>query len=293
MDSLTELFCLMDDFCRRFEPAWEQRQLTAGIQKRRRRGALSLSELMTLVVLFHQLRFRQFKRFYLDYVCRHLRAAFPTLPSDPRCVELLPRCAAPLAALFEALKGSCEGISLVDATSLAVCDNRRIARHRVFRDHAARGKTSMGWFYGFKLPAIINTQGELIRLKLTPGNVDDRKSLLQLCQGLFGHMFADKGYLGQRLTKTLAEQDIRLITTLRKNMKPLPRTDFEKALLRRRWLIATVFDQLKNRCQIEPTRHRSVGNFLVNLMAGRVASGLSDTKPTLKLTRGVNALAMP
>src|SRR5512135_1579185 len=291
MDSLTELFCLIDDFCRRFEPAWRQHQLTSGARKLRRSSVLSLSELMTLVVLFHQLRFRQFKCFYLDYVCRYLRPAFPTLPSYPRCVELLPRCAAPLAALFEALKGSCDGISIVDATPLAVCDNRRITRHQVFKDCAARGKTSMGWFYGFKLHTIITSKGELIRLKLTPGNVDDRKPLLSLCKGLFGHLFADKGYLGQRLTKVLAGQDIHLITALKKNMKPVPRTDFEKALLRRRSLIETVFDELKNLCQIEHTRHRSVGNFVVNLMAGILAYCLSDNKPTLKLMK-INALAV-
>ena len=292
MESLTELFCLMNDFCRWFEPAWERRQLSTGAQKRRRHTALSCSELMTLVVLFHQLRFRQFKCFYLDYACRYLRPAFPTLPSYHRCVELLPRCAAPLAALFEVLKGSCDGISIVDATPLAVCDNRRIARHRVFKGSAARGKTSMGWFYGFKLHAIINSQGELIRLKLTPGNVDDRKPLLKLCKGLFGHLFADKGYLAQWLIQHLAERDIHLITTLKKKMKPAPRTAFEKALLRRRCLIETVFDELKNLCQIEHTRHRSVGNFLVNLMAGIVAYCLSDNKPTLNLMR-VNALAAP
>ena len=292
MESLTELFCLIDDFCRWFEPAWERHQLTAGTPKRRRRSTLSLSELMTLVVLFHQLRFRQFKRFYLEYVRRYLHAAFPTLPSYHRCVELLPRCAAPLAALFEALKGPCDGISIVDATPLAVCDNRRIARHRVFQGCAARGKTSMGWFYGFKLHAIINSQGELIRLKLTPGNVDDRKPLVNLCAGLFGYLFADKGYITQRLTRQLARQDIQLITTLRKTMKPVPRTAFEKTLLRRRCLIETVFDELKNLCQIEHTRHRSVSNFLVNLMAGLVAYCVSDNKPTLKLMR-VNALAAP
>lgn len=292
MDSLTELFCLLDDFCRRFEPAWERRPLTAGIQKRRRRSALSLSELMTLVVLFHQLRFRQFKRFYLDSVRRYLRPAFPTLPSYPRCIELLPRCAAPWAALFEALKGPCDGVAIVDATPLAVCDNRRITRHRVFQGSAARGKTSLGWFYGFKLHTIINSKGELIRLKLTSGNVDDRKPLPKLCQGVVGYLFADKGYLGQRLTRTWALQDIPWITTLRKNMKPAPRTDFEKALLRRRCLIETVFDELKNLCQIEHTRHRSIGNFLVNLMAGIVAYGLSDNKPILKLMRA-NVLAAP
>jgi transposase len=133
----------------------------------------------------------------------------------------------------------------------------------------------MGWFYGFKLHAIINSQGELIRLKLTPGNVDDRKPIPELCQGLFDQMFADKGYLGKELAETLANQGIQLITPLRKNMKPVPRTDFEKAILRRRALIETVFDELKNLCQVEHTRHRSVANFLVNLMAGIMAYCLS------------------
>jgi transposase len=290
MDSLTELFCLMDDFCRLFEPAWEKRLLNSGNKKRKRRSELSLSELMTLTVLFHQLRFRQFKSFYLCYACRHLRAEFPKLPSYSRCVELMPRCAIPLAALFEALKGQCDGVSIADATSLAVCDNKRIPRHQVFKDNAERGKTSMGWFYGFKLHAIINSKGELIRIKLTPGNIDDRKPMPGLCKGLFGQLFADKGYIAQWLTEVLAGQDIQIITTLKKNMKPVPRTDFEKAILRRRSLIETVFDELKNLCQIEHTRHRSVSNFLVNLMAGIVAYCLSDKKPTLKIIR-VNVLA--
>ncbi|SFM87791.1 Transposase DDE domain-containing protein [Nitrosomonas communis] len=199
MDSLTELFCLMDDFCRLFEPTLEHRLLGTGAKKRKRRSQLSLSELMTLAVLFHQLRFYQFKSFYLAYVCRHLRTEFPKLPSYQRCVELLPRCAAPLAALFEVLKGQCDGISIADATPIAVCDNRRIARHRVFADSAQRGKTSMGWFYGFKLHAIINSKGELIRLQLIPGNVDDRQPMPNLCQGLFGQLFADKGYIAHWL----------------------------------------------------------------------------------------------
>lgn len=292
MDSLTELFCFIDDFCCQFEPALERRLLEAGVKKRKRYSGLSLSELMTLTVLFHQLRFRQFKSFYLVYACHHLRTEFPKLPSYQRCVELLPRCVVPLAALFEVLKGQCDGISIADATSIAVCDNRRIARHRVFADSARRGKTSMGWFYGFKLHAIINSKGELIRLRLTAGNVDDRQPMPDLCQGLFGQLFADKGYLAHWLTETLARQNLQLITPLKKNMKPVLRTEFEKAILRRRSLIETVCDELKNLCQIEHTRHRSPFNFLVNLMAGIVAYCLSDNKPTLNLTRGnSNSLA--
>jgi len=289
MDNLTEVFCLIDDFCRQFEPAWERRLLTAGVKKRKRQCDLSLSELMTLAILFHQLRFRQFKSFYLCYACRHLRGEFPGLPSYNRCVELLPRCIVPFAALFETLKGQCDGVSIADATSLAVCDNKRISRHRVFEGAAARGKTSMGWFYGFKLHVIINSRGELLSIQLTPGNIDDRKPVPDLCQGLFGLLFADKGYIAKWLAETLAEQGISLITTVKKNMKPVPRTAFEKAVLRRRSLIETVFDELKNLCQIEHTRHRSVANFAVNLMAGIIAYCLSDDKPTLSLIH-VNAV---
>ena len=285
MDNLTELFCLVDDFCRQFEPAWERRLLADGARKRRRQGGLSLSELMTLAVLFHPLRFRQFKSFYLCYACRHLRREFPRLPSYQRCVELLPRCAVPLAALFETLKGECDGVSIVDATALAVCDNRRIGRHRLFEGQAARGKTSMGWFFGFKLHLVVNSEGELLAVRLTPGNTDDRKPIPEMCEGLFGLLFGDKGYLSKDLSKTLAEQGIELVTTLKKNMKPVPRTDFEKVILRRRSLVETVIDALKNLCQIEHTRHRSVANFLVNLMAGIVAYCLADGKPSLNLIR--------
>jgi len=289
MDSLTETFCLIDDFCRQFEPAWHRRMLSAGSKKRRRRPELSLAELMTLAVLFHQLRFRQFKSFYLNHACRYLRAEFPKLPSYQRVVELMPRCAVPLAALFECLKGDCDGISIVDATPLAVCDNKRIPRHKVFKGKAERGKTSMGWFFGFKLHAIINSNGELVRIKLTPGNTNDRKPLPEMCKGLFGLLFADKGYVGKRLAEALHEMGVRLVTTLKKNMKPVALTAFEKALLKRRSLVETVFDELKNLCQIEHTRHRSINNFIVNLMAGIVAYCLSESKPTLSLIH-VNAL---
>ena len=202
-----------------------------------------------------------------------------------RCVELLPRCAAPLAALFGMLKGECDGVSIADATALAVCDNRRISRHRVFEGKAARGKTSMGWFFGFKLHLVVNSKGELLSVRLTPGNTDDRKPVPEMCQGLFGLLFGDKGYISQDLAKTLEEQGLALVTTLKKNMKPVPRTDFEKAILHRRSLVETVIDELKNLCQIEHTRHRSVAGFLVNLMAGVVAYCLSDNKPSLNLIR--------
>ena len=100
--------------------------------------------------------------------------------------------------------GSCRGISFVDATKLSVCHNRRIKRHKVFEGIAQRGKTSMGWFYGFKLHAIINHHGELLSIRVTPGNIDDREPLRQgLANDIFGKLFGDRGYVSQDLKDKL------------------------------------------------------------------------------------------
>jgi hypothetical protein len=221
VDSLTEMFCLLDDFCQAFEPEWEKRLLADGHKKRRRAASLCLSELMTLAVLFHQLRFRPFKSFYRLYALRFLRTEFPGLPSYQRCLELLPRCIVPLSALFDTLKGDCTGISMLDSSPIAVCDHLRIARHRVLAGIAARGKSSTGWFFGFKLHIAINHRGELLRMKVTPGNVDDRKPVMQLCRHLFGRVYADQGYIAQWLVDRLRQQQVEFITKMRKNMKPV------------------------------------------------------------------------
>lgn len=283
MDDLTEIYCLMDDFCKEFEPEFKTLLLTDGKRQRQRATSLSLAELMTLVVLFHQIRYRQFKLFYLHHVCLHLRREFPNLPSYQRCVELLPRCTLALAALFEALKGQCTGISIADSTPVAVCDNLRIYRHRVFKGLAQRGKSSTGWFFGFKLHAAINHRGELLSVRLTPGNVDDRVPIPGMMAGLFGKLYADKGYISKKLTEKLRTFGIDLVTKIKRNMKPVQHTAFDKALLRQRSLIETVFDELKNLTQIEHTRHRSPANFVVNLLGGIVAYCLMPKKPTLPL----------
>lgn len=288
MDNLTETFCKTDDFCKEFEPIWEQKLLSQNPKKRKRNCKISMSEMITIVLLFHQLRYRQFKIFYLHHVAVYLKREFPDLPSYNRFIELLPRCVVPLAFLFNVVKGTCNGVSIADATSLAICDNKRISSNKVFNGIAARGKTTMGWFYGFKLHAVINSNGELLAIQLTPGNVDDRKPLPKLCEDIFGLLFADKGYIAKWLTEVLSDNGVKLITKVKKNMKPVEHTDFEKTILCRRSLIETVFDELKNLCQVEHTRHRSVANFIVNLLSGIVAYCLYDKKPSLSLIRNNN-----
>jgi transposase len=284
MESLTQLFCLMDDFCREFEAELEKHLMENGVCKRHRQTGLCLSEMMTLVVLFHQLRYRQFKAFYIHHVRQWLCKEFPDAPSYQRCVALMPRCALALTALFETLKGQCTGLSILDSTPLAVCDNLRIKRHRVFKGIAQRGKTSTGWFFGFKLHTVINHNGELLAVKLTPGNVDDRKPVPDLCTQLFGKLYGDKGYLSKTLVTKLREKGIELITKVRRNMKAVTHSAFDLAVLKQRSLIETVFDQLKNLCQIEHSRHRSLANFIVNLLAGIVAYCLEPKKPSLPVS---------
>jgi hypothetical protein len=213
-----------------------------------------------------------------------MRSEFPNLVSYNRFVELMPRTLIPLLAYMRGRKGNCTGISFVDSTPLKVCHNRRINRHKVFAGLAERGKTSMGWFFGFKLHLVVNDQGEILAFQLTPGNVDDRKPVPKMTKKLFGKLFGDRGYISQALFQQLYEEGLMLITSLRKNMKNHLMLLEDKLMLRKRSIIETINDQLKNISQIEHTRHRSYANFIVNLLAGLIAYDLQAKKPSLNLS---------
>jgi hypothetical protein len=282
--SLLELFCDVDDFWKIFSPIWEQQLMTAGNVKRKRQTQLSISEMMTIMIHFHQSNYRNFKAYYLQHVKVNMRSEFPNLVSYNRFVELMPRTLIPLLAYMRGRKGNCTGISFVDSTPLKVCHNRRINRHKVFAGLAERGKTSMGWFFGFKLHLVVNDQGEILAFQLTPGNVDDRKPVPKMTKKLFGKLFGDRGYISQALFQQLYEEGLMLITSLRKNMKNHLMLLEDKLMLRKRSIIETINDQLKNISQIEHTRHRSYANFIVNLLAGLIAYDLQAKKPSLNLS---------
>jgi hypothetical protein len=282
--SVLELFCHVDDFCRSFEPVWHAHALTSGTKQRNRARELALSEIMTILILFHQSHYRTFKAFYTEHVCVELCGEFPHLVSYTRFVEFFPSALVPLVVYLHSCLGSCTGVSFIDSTRLAVCHNRRIRQHRVFRGLAERGKTSVDWFFGFKLHLVFNDQGELLTLLLTPGNVDDRAPVPAFAKQLFGKLFGDKGYLSTPLVKQLKSLfGIELITPLRKNMKKVERPLLDKLRLRKRAIVETIIDQLKNISQIEHTRHRSPVNFLVNLLCGLIAYCHQPKKPSLQL----------
>jgi hypothetical protein len=282
--SLLELFVNVDDFCQNFLPIWEKKLLTEGNKKRRRAGQRSLSEMMTIIIYFHQSQDRNFKAYYLEHVCQPLRAEFPHLVTYERFVVLRPSAFGPLSAYLKSLYGHCSGISFIDSTALGVCDNHRIHTHKVFEGVAERGKGSMGWFYGLKLHLVVNDCGEILACQITPGNLDDRKPVPVLCKRLFGKLSADRGYISQPLFEQLLETfHVQLITRLKQNMKNRLIPLIDKLLLRKRALIESVVDQLKNIAQIQPTRHPSPINAFINIIAGLIAYCHQPKKPSLNI----------
>lgn len=275
----TQLFCQLDDFTNAQK---NQKLLANPDRKRNRPCSLCVSEVMTILVLFHLSHFRTFKHFYL-FCLRYYRAEFPGLPSYPRFVEQIGSGLTALCAFLLSHVGDPTGIAFIDSTSLEVCDPHRIHSHRVFRDVAQRGKTSTGWFFGFKLHLIVNDRGELLAVKFTAGNTDDRKPVPDMADGLAGKLIGDKGYISQPLFNQLWEQGLQLITRIKKNMKNKLMPIWDKILLRKRAIIESVHNILKSQCCIEHSRHRSHVNFMAHLIAGLVAYVLLPKHPSLNL----------
>jgi len=282
MDIVT-IFCDIDDFCHRLLMAQYPQLAAHSRQSKQRPSCLTLSEIMTILVFFHASHYRTFKHFYVAHMLGQRRGEFPTLPSYTRFVELIPMTLLPLCAYVQTRKGQPTGLQFIDSLPIRVCHNRRISSHRVFAGLAQRGKGSMGWFYGFKLHLVINEQGELLGLTLTPGQVDDRRPVRKLVRHLWGKLFGDRGYISQELFEQLWSQDLQLITKLKRNMKNKLMPILDKVLLRKRALIECVNDQLKNISQIEHTRHRSATNGIVNMLAAVVAYTFQPKKPALDL----------
>ena len=286
-DKVTDIFFAVDDFCLLFEQPIQQLLLQepGELKRRNRTASLCDSEIISLLIAFHCGGFRNFKFFYTQYACVHLKDCYPGLVSYNRFVELSHRCAvAFMLFLHHCCRGECTGISFIDSTVLRVCHNKRIRRNKTFEGIAKIGKSTMGWFYGFKLHLVINDKGEILSFYLSRANVDDRnaKAITTLTEKLFGKLFGDRGYISKALTDMLFGNGIQLITAVRRNMKDKALSNEEKLLLRKRSVIETVNDELKNICQIEHTRHRSLNGFLLNLMSAIAAYSFFPKKPSIR-----------
>ena len=279
---ITELFYYVDEFTEGMEKEIRTHQLSSQpcFSLPTRIPGLCMGEIVTIILMFQYSPCRNFKYFYKSYMVLY-REEFPLMPSYERFISLMPRALIFLTLLLYSLFTPGKGIGFIDATSLAVCHPKRITRNKVFKGLAALGKTTKGWFFGFKLHVIVDDKGNLIKAKLTKGNVDDRHVVSEMTEGLMGLLFGDKGYIDKELFLKLYRKGLKLVTGLKKNMKNKLMIWHEKILLRKRSLVETVFDYLKNKLQLEHTRHRSPFNMLVHLISTLIVYQLKSSKPAI------------
>lgn len=281
---ITTIFYYADEFCKYYEKKIYPHLLSTKKKKRFVKSRMTLSEVITICVYFHYSGYKTFKDYYEKGVCGGLRTCFPLLVSYNRFLELRKQHAFPIAVFSMLMNASqCTGISFVDSFPLKVCHNRRIYSHKTFKGLAKRGVSSMGWFFGFKIHVTINHLGEIIAFCLTPGNVHDaNKSVMKkLTKKLWGKLFGDKGYLGANLFKMLWSKGIEIITSIRKNMKQRVLKPENKALLKKRGIVESVGNILKNALSIEHSRHRSVTGFFVHVCSGLLAYAFREKKPSI------------
>jgi hypothetical protein len=280
-NKISDIFCLVDEFCKDFDKT--TRPFVLG-KPSKRPPVMSKSEVISICLLFHLSGFRCFKHFYICYIQKHMQQEFPKTVSYNRFVELSQSVLMPMTIFLKTCcLGNCSGISFVDSTPIRVCNNKRIKRNKVFKGIAEVGKSTMGWFYGFKLHIVINDRGEILNFAITQANIDDREPLKneRFLKAVFGKLFADKGYISEKLVNILFVNDIHLVTSIRNNMKNSLMTMSDKILLRKRSVIETVNDELKNICQLEHSRHRSFANFISNIVAGLIAYSFFPKKPSI------------
>ena len=270
---ITTVYYLIDNFCSLFHK-WEKEKLLPSNKKRYREGNLSLAELLTIVLYFYLSPCKDFKNYYLYFLPAKYRGYF-NLVSYPRIVQLWSSLILPLVILIHQLKGEQTGIYFIDSTKLQICHNKRTNCNRVFGKKAKIGKSSYGWFMGYKLHLIINQKGEIMAIKITKANKSDLACAASLAKGLKGKMCGDKVYISKDLFNQLYNCDLRILTNIRKDMKNYLLELEDKLLLRKRSLIESVFNVLKNKMNLEHTRHRSPINFLVHIIACLVSYAVS------------------
>jgi hypothetical protein len=290
----TAIFYHIDEFCKFIEQILQRKMLENGSQ-RRRSCKLTLSEVMTIAVMFHRSGYKNFKSFFLGSQ-EKLRNYFPNLVSYTRFIELRSAAAMPLLLFLKFVNnGLCTGHSIVDSTLLKTCHTRRESSHKTFKGWARKGKTSTGWFYGFKLHIVINGYGEIISFALTPGNVADNNQqlLLTLFKEIFGDVAGDLGYLiNEKKREELRAMDINLITKKKKCMKSkAPMNNDDAALLKKRGIIETIIGVLKGQFSLEHSRHRSRLGFLAHIAATLTAYFFTTKKPQFYDENGLLKLA--
>jgi len=283
---LIEIFCDCDDFCNFFKQWQERIMIDSGTKPRKptRTTELSLSECMCIMIVYHQSGMKCFQYYYQEMVMKEMKGYFPKIPCYERFVQLIPRTTVALFMFVNLFRiGRTQECYFADSKKLPVCDNLRIRSNKVFKGIACRSKSSTGWFYGLKLFLVINAYGEVMKCLVTPAGIADNnlEVMKKIFKNLTGYAFADKGFLSQPAFEYFYQVGLKIVTTIRKNMKNKLMSLFEKILRRKRGIIESVNDLLMTLCDIDHTRHRSPINCIAHTYAGVAAYTYLDKLPTI------------
>ncbi len=280
MCKYTTIFTIVDDFCKAYEE-WVSHKLLGTSKQRNRAGKLALSEAISIMIFYHFSEFKHFKIYYQYFVQNG--KWFKNPPCYDRFIQIIPSLFLPIVVMMHYLSGRKTGFYYADSTHFAVCKNIRISGHKTFKGLAARGHSSIDWFYGFKLHMIINDKSEIVAIKITQGNIDDRKAFEEMVikKGLKGKCYADKGYLSKDLFTQLYNKGLVLITGIKRNMKNYLMPIMDKIFLRKRFIIETIFGYIKEHFNVRPNKHRSPTNFFATLFAALIAFQIKPNKPII------------
>lgn len=283
---LIEIFCDCHDFCVFFEQ-WQKSkmiEMSSSQRKPTRETGLHLSECMCIMILYHLSGIKCFQYYYQNLVIKEMKEYFPNLPCYERFVQLIPRTTLALFLFTNTFRiGRSLGCYYADSKKLPVCDNLRIKSNKVFRGIACRSKSSTGWFYGLKLFLVINAYGEVMQCLITPAGIADNNFELmkKIFKNIKGHVFADKGFLSKLAFEHFYHLGLKIVTTIRKNMKNKLMPMYEKLCRMKRGVIESVNDILMTICDIDHTRHRSPINAIAHAYAGVAAYTYLDKLPSI------------
>lgn len=284
MIDLTELYVEIDDFCKKFVETLNEKLIGKGKLITVDTPGLNLSEVLTILIYYHFSKFDCIKHYYLIKSVSGFREYFPNMPSYNRFVERIPEVAMFAMMYLQYRQAKFEGSGYIDATPLRVCHNKRTNSHKVFKLTATLGKSSMGWFYGFKLHVICDFMGNIVKCRITNGVANDLKVGAKMMKDLKGKIYADKGYIGKKEFLQLLDSGLILITGIRKNMKNRLLELWDKILLKKRSLIESVYNIMKNLLHLEHSRHRSVINAGIYYVTTLIAYCWKPNKPQIKFT---------
>lgn len=280
-NKLIELYIALDDLVLNYKNYIQARGLAAR-KKPNRVPALNGSEVGTILVAYHYSGYKNFEYYYKQLILNRFNDCFPEAPSYECFLSYIPKATdmMTLWLLYTCMGSLRTGLYFVDSKKLEVCHIRREKSNKVFQEYAAKGKSSMGWFYGLKLHTVVNNLGQIISFKFTPGNVADNNHelLMELFKDLEGYCVGDKGYLS-KLFGFFYEKKLHLITRPRKNMKHLPVLPIHNQLVDKRGLIESVYDILTSVCDLEHSRHRKPENAYNHMIAALIAYQYLAKKP--------------